>query len=101
MLFDLIFLTLFVSGWLICGYIPWVTLSIATRGDAGLVNLPLSLFVALVAGLAVPTLARQDGLGVIVSFLAAFAAASIALALRRLAAGAWDEVSAKRSERSR
>ena len=63
MLFDLIFLTLFVSGWLICGYIPWVTLSIATRGDAGLVNLPLSLFVALVAGLAVPTLARQDGLG--------------------------------------
>ncbi len=93
MLFDLIFLTFFVFGWLLCGYLPWVALSVATRGNAGLANLPLSLFAALVAGLSVPILFRQDGLGAIISFAAAFVAAVAVLLARRSAAGALGELS--------
>ncbi len=98
MLFDLIFLSLFVSGWLLCGYIPWVALSVATRGQAGLSNLPLSLFVALVAGLSVPTLFRQDGLGAAISFAAALLASIAVLAARRAAAGALSEIAPKPPE---
>jgi hypothetical protein len=97
-LFDLIFLSLFVSGWLLCGYIPWVVLSVATRGNAGLGNLPLSLFAALIAGLSVPILFRQDGLGVVISLLAAFLASIALLAARRAAAGALSELRLKPPE---
>lgn len=101
MLFDLIFLSLFVSGWLLCGYIPWVVLSVATRGNAGLANLPLSLFVALIAGLSVPVLFRQDGLGAAISFAAALLASIALLAARRFAASAFSELHAKPPEESR
>lgn len=101
MLFDLIFLSLFVSGWLLCGYIPWVALSIATRGNAGLTNLPLSLFASLVAGLSVPILFRQDGLGAAMSFAAALLASVALLAARRFAAAALSELRAKPPEETR
>ncbi len=101
MLFDLIFLGLFVSGWLLCGYIPWVALSVATRGNAGLGNLPLSLFVGLVAGLSVPILFRQDGLGAAISFVTALFAAIALLAARRFAASAFNELQAKPPEEPR
>ena len=92
MLFDLIFLTIFVAGWLLGGYLPWVVLSVITRGNAGLSNLPICLFAALVVGLAVPILFRDDAIGALISFSVAPVAATAVLAARRVASAAWDDV---------
>lgn len=85
MLFDLIFLSLLAVGWLICAYLPWLTLSIATRGRAGLKLLPLCLFAGLVAALAVPILGFDNEIGLGLSFLVAFATPALLLAARRYA----------------
>ena len=88
MLFELIFISIFVVGWLILGFFPWLALSVATRGHAGLRTLPLSLFAGVIGGLAVPFLIRDDGLGLILSFVAALAVPSLLLAAQRYALGA-------------
>ena len=82
-MFTLIFVTLYVIGWLILGFIPWLALSVATRGNAGLANLPLCLFAAVVAGLAVPLLGKDDLQGMWLSGFAAIAAPTLLLAARR------------------
>lgn len=84
MLFELIFVSLFVAAWLICGFVPWLALSVRTRGGAGLVNLPLCLFAAVVAGLAAPLLGMTGVLGIWISVAAAVAVPSLLLGLRRL-----------------
>jgi hypothetical protein len=81
--FDLIFVSLFVAGWLLCGTVPWLVVSVATRGGAGLGGLPLAWFVAIVAGLAVPVLGLRDGTGLVISFTLALAAPSLLLAVHR------------------
>lgn len=83
MLFDAIFLSLFLSGWLICGFIPWLALSVATRGEAGLAYLPLSMFAGAVAGLAVPVLGADGWSGIWLSFLSALTVPGVLLAARR------------------
>lgn len=88
MLFTAIFLSLLITGWLICGFVPWLALSIATRGNAGLGNLPLCLFAALVAGLAVPLLGLTNSTGLWLSFLLAFLVPVLLLAARRFSMGA-------------
>lgn len=88
MLFDAIFISLFVAGWLVCGLVPWLILSVATRGHAGLLNLPLCLFTGVVAGLAVPVLGLDNTAGIGVSFGAALVAPAMLLAARRFALGA-------------
>jgi hypothetical protein len=82
MLFDVIFVSLFVAGWLLCGYLPWFIWSLATRGNAGLQYLPLCLFAAVVAGLAVPVLGFDGWWGMLASFLLAMAVPAILLAIR-------------------
>jgi hypothetical protein len=94
-LFEFIFISLFVLGWLLCGYLPWLALSIATRGHAGLGFLPLCLFAGVVAGLAVPVLGLDDANGLWLSFLVAFVAASGLLALGHYARSARLAVKAK------
>jgi hypothetical protein len=91
MLFDAIFVSLFVAGWLFCGLVPWLIVSIATHGHAGLVYLPLCLFTAVVAGLAVPILGATDSTGLWVSFAVALVAPSLLLAARRFSLGAAHE----------
>jgi hypothetical protein len=86
--FDFIFLGLFFAGWLICGFVPWLALSVATRGNAGLRYLPLCLLAGVTAGLAVPLLGLDDSRGLWLSFAAAFAVPSLLLAARRLSLGA-------------
>jgi hypothetical protein len=85
--FTFIFVSLFVLGWLLLGFIPWLTLSVATRGNAGLVNLPLCLLAAVVAGLAVPLLGKDDAQGLWMSALAALVAPGLLLAARRFSLG--------------
>lgn len=68
-MFTFIFLSLFVSGWLFCGLVPWLVVSVWTRGRAGMAMLALCLFAAVVAGLATPLLGLDGGLGLGLSFL--------------------------------
>ena len=83
MLFDFIFLSLFLLGWLVCAFLPWLTLSVATRGDAGLGYLPLCLFAGVVAAVAVPVLGLDDSRGLVLSFVAAAAVPAVLLAVAR------------------
>ncbi len=87
-MFTLIFVSLFVVAWLFVASIPWFALSIATRGRAGLINLPLCLFAGLVAGLAVPVLGKDDVAGIWLSMAAALAAPALLLVARRVSLGA-------------
>lgn len=95
MLFDLVFLGLFLAGWLICAFIPWLAFSVATRGNAGLINLPLVLFAGVIAGLAVPLLGLDGWNGLWLSFLAAMLVSAGLMTLRRVTATAME------TERSR
>lgn len=83
MLFSLIFITLYVLGWLALGFLPWLLLSVITRGNAGLRYLPLSMLTGGVGGLAVPLLFRDDGMGLILSFVVAFALPTLVLVIQR------------------
>lgn len=87
-MFTLIFVGLFVAAWLFLGLVPWLAMSVATRGNAGLVNLPLSLFAGVVGGLAVPLLGKDDAAGIWLSMVAALAVPSVLLVARRLSLGA-------------
>jgi hypothetical protein len=86
-LFDAIFIALFLSGWLLCAFVPWLALSVRTRGNAGLANLPLCLFAGVVAGVAVPMLGLDNAAGILVSLGAAFVAPTLLLAARRFSMG--------------
>ncbi len=83
MVFTLIFVSLFVAAWLVLAFIPWLVLSVATRGNAGLANLPLCLFAGLIAALAVPLLGMDGVPGIWLSMAAAFVVPTALLAIRR------------------
>ena len=85
MLFELIFISLYLAGWLACGFAPWLAVSVATRGHAGLHMLPVCLFGGVVGGLAVPILVRQDLAGLVMSFVAAILVPAGLIAAQRLA----------------
>jgi len=85
--FTLIFVGLFVAAWLFVASIPWFALSIATRGRAGLANLPFCLFAGFVGGLAIPVLGKDDAAGIWLSMVAALAASALILAARRASVG--------------
>ena len=84
-MFAFIFVSLMVVTWLALGFLPWLAWSVATRGYAGIGMLPVCMFGAVVAGLAVPMLGRSDGAGMGMSAGAAVAAAAALLAVRRFA----------------
>ncbi len=83
-MFTLIFVSLFLVAWLILAFVPWLAVSVFTRGNAGLANLPLCLFTGVVAALAVPTLGLEDMRGVWLSMAAAFIAPALLMAARRM-----------------
>ena len=90
-MFTAIFLSLIVAGWLFLGFIPWLTWSVFTRGNAGLAMLPLCLLTAVVAGLTVPLLLRDDEWGLLWSALAAVSLPALLLAIRLMAGEAEAE----------
>lgn len=91
MSFELIALTVLLTGWMICGVIPWLLFSIFTRGNAGLGMLPLSMFVAVVAALAVPVLGGTGTTGLWLSFVVALVVPGVFLGIRRFSLGAKEE----------
>lgn len=84
-MFTAIFLSLFLSAWLVLGFLPWLAFSVATRGQAGLGMLPLCLLTGVVAGLAVPLLGKDDGEGIWISMLVALVAPAVLMTARRFA----------------
>jgi hypothetical protein len=86
--YTFIFVTIFVMGWLILGFIPWLVTSVVTRGNAGLITLPICLLAALVGGLAVPILGKDDAAGIWLSALAAPVCSVAIIAARRFSQGA-------------
>jgi hypothetical protein len=82
-LFTAIFLGSLVVGWLFCAFVPWLALSVVTRGNAGLINLPICLFAGIVAAVAVPLLGMTEATGLWLSFAVAAAAPALLLAVRR------------------
>jgi len=87
-LFEVIFLGLLLAGWLAIGVVPWVAVSVATRGEAGLANLPLCLVASVAGGLLVPVVGLTDATGLWLSFLAALLLPSGLMIARRLSLGA-------------
>lgn len=85
MLFDLIFVGLLLGGWSFCAFMPWLAVSVATRGNAGLGMLPLCLFAGIVAALAVPLLVDDGWTGLWLSFGAALVAPAMLMGVRRFA----------------
>lgn len=83
MLFDALFITLFVIGWLALGFLPWLVLSVATRGNAGMRYLLLSMAAGVASGVVVSFI-RDDGLGLILSFVVALAFPTLLLTVRRV-----------------
>ena len=88
MLYEIIFVGLFLAGWLVCAFIPWLVVSAITRGNAGIGMLPLCLFAGVVGALAVPFLINDGWTGVWLSFVAAVVAPAGLMAVRRLTADA-------------
>ena len=87
MLFTAIFLGALLVGWAVCAFLPWLVLSVATRGNAGLGNLPLSVFAGVVCALAVPVLGLTDVRGLWLSFAAAVLGPALLLLARRFSMG--------------
>lgn len=83
MLFDALFITFFVIGWLALGFVPWLVLSVATRGNAGMRYLLPSMAAGVIGGLVV-SFVRDDGLGLILSFVVALAFPTLLLTVRRI-----------------
>jgi len=85
--YTFIFVSVMVAAWSLLGFLPWLAWSVVTRGRAGLSNIPLCVFGALVAGLAIPMLGKDDHAGIWLSALAAATAATLLLAIRHIATG--------------
>lgn len=86
--FENIFVTLFLFSWVVCGAMAWLVYSVAARGHAGLVLLPLSMATGILGGIAVPLLLRDDAWGVPLSLVAAFILPGVLLAIRWYSLGA-------------
>jgi hypothetical protein len=82
---------------MVCGVLPWLVLSIVTRGDAGLAWLPVSMLVAVLAAMLVPILGATGITGLWFSFVAAVAGPAALLAVRRFSLGASREVARSRA----
>lgn len=80
-----IFVTLYLFAWAFLALLPWLGLSVATKGRAGLWLLPLCLFSGIVAALAVPFAGATGWGGLWGSLAAAFLAPAGLLAASRWA----------------
>ncbi|MEJ5220501.1 MAG: hypothetical protein WHT63_00665 [Tepidiforma sp.] len=84
-MYTAIFVGLYLLGWSVAAFLPWLGWSVATRGRAGLWNLPLCLFAGIVAALAVPVAGATGAAGLAASFVAAFLVPLALMALRQWA----------------
>ena len=86
-LFNIIFVSLFIAAWMALGLIPWVATSVLTRGNAGMLYLPLCLLAGVAGGMLVPFLGFTGSGGIWLSMLAALLLPSLLMAARRYSLG--------------
>lgn len=86
-MYTAIFVSLFLIAWSALAFIPWLALSVRTKGQAGLLNLPLCLLAGIAGGFAVPLLGLTGAGGIWVSMVVAFGAPALLLAARRFSLG--------------
>ena len=96
MLFDAIFVALFLLTWGTLGALGWIWLGVRRRAAGAIFALPAALLGAMGGGAAAPLLGLDDGLGIGVSMITALAGG---LALCRLAFGVWDRLELGRAFR--
>jgi len=69
--FELLALAAMLVLWAVLGAVSWLGSAVARRGRGALPALPLAGLGGLAGGLLVPALGRRDGIGLMVSVLAA------------------------------
>ncbi|WP_322818056.1 hypothetical protein [Tepidiforma sp.] len=84
-MYTAVFVTLYLFAWGTLAFLPWLGLSVATKGRAGLWLLPLCLFSGIVAALVVPFAGATGWGGLWGSFAAAILAPAGLLVASRLA----------------
>ncbi len=82
--FDAIALTLLIAGWMVSGAIPWLVLSVVSRGNAGLAFLPVSMLTGAIGALVLPIVGATGLTGLLISFPVALIASAALLAARKL-----------------
>lgn len=82
--FDAIALTLLIAGWMVFGAIPWLVLSMVSRGNAGLAFLPVAMLTGVIGALVVPVVGATGLTGLLVSFPVALTASAALLAARTI-----------------
>ncbi len=87
MLFNAIFLTLFVLTWVILGGLPWLGWSLRRRAHGAIWALPFALLGGAGGGVLVPLLGLDNGLGIGVSMVTAVAGGAL---LTAAAYWTWD-----------
>lgn len=80
MLFDALFILLFIAAWMTLGAAAWIPLALRRRAVGGLLALPAAMIGAAGAGAAVPLAGLDTGLGVGVSMIAAALGGGLAAA---------------------
>jgi hypothetical protein len=84
-MYTAIFVSIYLLAWGTLSFLPWLGLSIATRGRAGLWMLPLCLFAGVTAALVVPLAGATGWGGLWGSLVVAFLVPAGLLAASRLA----------------
>lgn len=87
MLFDLIFLILFVATWLLISMLSWIALSLPRRAHGSLWAAPFAAVGGVTGAVLVPLAGLTDELGVGVSMIAALFGSAL---LCRLGFLTWD-----------
>lgn len=89
-LFPLIAGSLLLATWMAIGLLPWLATSVLTRGHAGLVYLPVCMFLGVTGGLLVPFIGLTGWSGVWLSLLAALLLPATLMVARGISLGALE-----------
>ncbi|GIW12679.1 MAG: hypothetical protein KatS3mg062_0118 [Tepidiforma sp.] len=84
-MYTAVFVSIYLVVWGTLAFLPWLGVSVATRGRAGLWNLPLCLASGIIAALAVPFTGATGWYGLWGSLAAAFFVPLTLLLVRRWA----------------
>ncbi len=90
-LFNLLFVSLFLLLWMSLGMLPWLVTSVATRGNAGMIYLPLCMLAGIAGGLLVPFIGFTGTGGIWLSLVAALVLSTLLVVARRFSMGALEE----------
>ena len=88
MLFNVIFLILFVSAWSLLAMLSWIALSLPRRAQGALWAAPFAFLGGIGGGALVPLAGLDNELGIGVSMVAAVGSSAVAC---WLSYRAWDE----------